>query len=1020
MPCSGCASALPVDARFCPSCGRPCAPPPAGSVEQRKLVTALFCDLVGSTELSGVLEPETLRAVVLRYFDTMRGRIEAHGGTVEKFIGDAVMAVFGVPVVHEDDARRAAAAALDMVAALAELNADLQRDVGCVLAVRIGVNTGEVVTTAEEGTNENLVSGEVVNVAARLEQRAGPGEILIGPITRGLLGATATVEPVGELSLKGKRDTVSAFRLRAVGPPVATLTDRSDDPFVGRATELARLREVWSSVSGGHGGRQVVVHGDAGIGKTELLREWLATLPADGALVGFGCCHPYRDQPSLTPVAQALRQVLDTATGHGLLTGHTRDGAAYRELYSGLLRDGTPGRSADSTCAALATVLADLAGARPVVLVLDDLHWADPMLLDAMAALADRLHAERVLLVGAGRVVGTADTPFGTLPELDLGLAPLSPAESAQLLAGLVELQPHDATGLASVTDRAEGNPLFLRQLLAMLDDGTGTGELPATVTAVLAARVDALPRDERATVDAAAVAGRQFQPRIAQELAGTSPAALHELVRRGMVESVVGQEPDYRFGSGLLRDVAYRSISKRRRADWHELLGRAPTASEPAMAGHHLEQAYRHRCELGLRDERTETLRAAAARMLTDAGRVALARADLSWSADLSGRAIGLSTTDDTWWTDAAQCLGETWLAVGRFDEGSDLLRDVAVVAAATGDRLAEQHALLRLAALDSRPGPFSAAAAARSALPVFEAYDDRLGLARAHVRLAQEQQFLGAHRTAEGLLTVALEHATAAGATAEHAMALGALGMSLWHGPTPAAEAVRRARTLLDTYGRDQGAVVVTLGYPLAGLLALQGLDGAALDCLATANRCASSLGFAEATVLDPLFTAGVEAHAGRLRPAERLLRLAIHQCETAGDPRLAAAASRDLARVLLRLGERPGPDLLDADTVAEQPAEAADQLGVLAMTEALGGDADRALRLTERAVAAAEATDSPTTRATAQLDRARTCLTLGRSAVAVDAADHAARLFADKGHVVGVRHATSVRDSAVRGDL
>jgi tetratricopeptide (TPR) repeat protein len=258
-----------------------------------------------------------------------------------------------------------------------------------------------------------------------------------------------------------------------------------------------------------------------------------------------------------------------------------------------------------------------------------------------------------------------------------------------------------------------------------------------------------------------------------------------------------------------------------------------------------------------------------------------------------------------------------------------------------------------------------------------------------------------------------VALEHATAAGATAEHAMALGALGMSLWHGPTPAAEAVRRARTLLDTHGRDQGAVVVSLSYPLAGLLALQGLDRAALDCLADATRCASSLGFAEATVLDPLFA------AGRLRPAERLLRLAIQQCRTAGDPRLAAAASRDLARVLLRLGELPEPALLDADTVAEQPAEAADQLGVLAMTEALGGDADRALRLTERAVAAAAATDSPTTRATAQLDRARTCLTIGRAATAADAADHAARLFADKGHVVGVRHAAEVRDSAVRGD-
>lgn len=175
-------------------------------MEQRKLVTVLFCDLVGSTELAGVLEPETLRSVVLRYFDMARQEIKAHGGTVEKFIGDAVMAVFGVPVVHEDDARRAATAALDMIASLAELNADLETSVGCRLAVRIGVNTGEVVTTTEQGANQNLVAGEVVNVAARLEQHAGAGEILIGPVTRALLGGSADVEVAGVLSLKGKRE----------------------------------------------------------------------------------------------------------------------------------------------------------------------------------------------------------------------------------------------------------------------------------------------------------------------------------------------------------------------------------------------------------------------------------------------------------------------------------------------------------------------------------------------------------------------------------------------------------------------------------------------------------------------------------------------------------------------------------------------------------------------------------------------------------------------------------------------
>ncbi|WP_439657417.1 AAA family ATPase [Lentzea sp. HUAS TT2] len=937
-------------------------------MEQRKLVTVLFCDLVGSTELSGVLEPELLRSIVLRYFDTARERIEAHGGTVEKFIGDAVMAVFGVPVVHEDDARRGTAAALDIITGLAELNADLEESFGCRLAVRIGVNTGEVVATSAVGANENLVAGEVVNVAARLEQNAGPGQVLIGPVTRALLGSAADVEEVGALALKGKRDPVTAYRVHAIRADSAR-TLPSDVPFVGRARELALLADRWAEVLAGRG-QWITISGEAGIGKTRLIQEWLSGLPSE-VLVGAGRCHPYRDRASLTPLAQALRRIVDAA-------GRGEDPRpAHRVLQSGLLLDGAPGHSADSTYTAVAAVLADLAAERPVVLIIDDLQWAERMLLDGVARLAAAVRTSRVMLICAGRGLTDAD--------VTLHVTPLSPEESALLAAELVPVQAHGASLLEKVIDRAEGNPLYLEQLVAMLDDGADPDTLPVTVTAVLAARIDALEAPDRVLLDAAAVVGRQFGAGEASTLAESDASVtVPELMRRGLVEPVL--EQDYRFHSGLLRDVTYNGISKRRRADWHEQLAGQDRAA--AVTGHHLEQAYLHRHGLGMRDAHTGELRGQAAKALTSAARTALARADLSWAENLGSRALAHSTKDDPWWTAAAQIVAETWLATGRTDDGAALLRDITEI----GDEVATAHARLQLATVDSRPG--SRAEIARQVLPVFEAASDRLGGARCLIRLAQEQQILGAHAAAEQMLTEALQHAAAAQAAPEHAMALGAIGISLWHGPVAAPEAVRRCRALLAEHDHD--VVALTLSYPLANLLALQGLDDGARGRLAAADRFAAELGYAEAAIFGPLFSAGVEALAGRLPSAERLLRETLRLCRQVGDPGLIATASRDLARVLLRQGKPAEFSPIEGLAAPE----AADQLGILALA---GDDADLARQAVELAVT----TESPITQATAYLDLATVS---GDQA----AAERAAELFRAKGHVVGMRAAARFREA------
>ncbi|SEG54247.1 Predicted ATPase [Actinacidiphila yanglinensis] len=1050
--------------------------------EQRKVVTALFCDLVGSTELSGVLEPEALRMVVLRYFDAMREQVEACGGTVEKFVGDAVMAVFGVPAVHEDDAHRAASAALGMMAALDRLNAELADGLGCRLAVRIGLNTGEVVAEAGDTRRDTMVSGEVVNVAARLEQHAAPGGILLGPTTRALLGAAARVEPVGPLELKGKREPVTAYRLLALPGRQPQQARRFDSPFVGRERESAALAGLWAHVCRGDGSRSILVSGEAGVGKTRLLRRHLAALPA-GALIGTGSCHPYRDEASLAPLGAAVRGLRARAERDGLAPDDGPAAPAWQVLRAGLLSGGTPYPSVEGTRSALATALADLARARPVVLVLDDLQWARPLLHETLAGLTAALARERMLLVGAARAETGGAVPAGapvpvpvppgrtagpsrsevkhppaareTEPSeppgpgwrpapatdgeraaaspyhLALPLAPLSPADAGRLAAALTADRPVDPARRAAVVERAEGNPLYLEQLLAMIREGTATGagpgtaadpgELPATVTAVLTARIDALGADERTVLDACAVLGRQFAVEGIRSLldggpdaAGTAgPGAVAALLRDGLLERVAGPPAGYRFRSGLVREVAYQAISKRRRSTWHERVARDP-GTPVAGAAHHFEQAYRHRGGLGFRDEHTERLRRDAARALTDAGRAALSRADLHWSQELHTRALDCSTADDPWWTTTAQGLGETLLGLGRPAEGGDLLQEVLAAAESAGDVRARAHARLQLALLGADSGLGAVAVAAREGLPVFEAAGDRLGLARAHVRLGQWQQVRGRYRAADALLDAALRHAVAAGAAPELAQALGALAVSLWQGPAPAAEAVARCRTLLEAYGAEHAAAMVTVTYPLANLHALRGDFERARSCLATADRFAAGLGYAEADGFAPLFRAGVEVLAGRRQEAHALLEEAVLRCREVGHPGLLAAASRELARVRLDLGLPQEPDPAGIDE-ASSPGDVADLMGVRALAEAAAGRHLAALRLAHRAVTAAAGTDSPLTRATAELDLARVCRSAGRPDLAAAAAGRAGEWFRRKGHVVGVRTARALAGAA-----
>lgn len=448
MKCPRCPEPPPDGAAFCPGCGTACvAAAGSATAEERRVVTVVFCDLVGSTALSGRLDPETLRTVTLRYFALMRARIEEHGGTVEKFIGDAVMAVFGVPVRHEDDAHRALSAARGMITGLDGLNAELEREHGVRLAVRIGVNTGEVVVSVDPAARQALVSGEVVNIGARLEQHAGPGEILIGPATLRAAGPSAVTESAGALSLKGVDAPVPARRLVGLHEDDPERVRRFDTPFIGREQELAELRLLLRKLAVDPRSHLVTVYGEAGLGKTRLLREWLRDCPA----YGEGRCRPYGETGTLAPLAEAVRQVLAAVGEDAGLAGlpvHERIEAeqALRLLRSGLLADGTPSPSADDTLMALACLLDGLSRERPVVLVLDDCHWASAPLLDMAERLLDELDRSAVAVVCAARPELLEAHPgwgSGRMRSASLMLTPLTREEAALLAGELIEVAAH-------------------------------------------------------------------------------------------------------------------------------------------------------------------------------------------------------------------------------------------------------------------------------------------------------------------------------------------------------------------------------------------------------------------------------------------------------------------------------------------------------------------------------------------------------------------------------------------------
>ena len=565
-PCPNCGFGNAESVKFCAECGTKLLATSGGSQETRRTVTILFADVSGSTSLGEQLDPESMRALMGRYFAEMQTVIERHGGTVEKFIGDAVMAVFGIPQLHEDDALRAVRAAAEIGERLRTLNLALEVERGIAIRFRTGVNTGEVVA-GDPSSGQTLITGDAVNTAARLEQAAAPGEIVLGPTTYSLVRDAVTVEALAPLELKGKAQPVKAYRLLSVVAGAAGHARRLDAPLVGRESELAHLQQAFDDVVIHRRCQVVTVLGQAGVGKSRLLAEFLASV-ADRATVLAGRCLPYGEGITYWPVAEVLKQVaaIDDADDRERAVAKLRRlaaGAADAELVAERIGQavGLAGGSApqEEIFWALRKLLETLARQRPLAIEFDDIQWADDTFLDLLEHIVTLAHDAPLLMVCLARPELLERRPGwgrGSTQAATLRLEPLAAEVADRLVDQLPGGTELPAPLRARILDAAEGNPLFVEEMMGMLvDEGRltltdgrwlATTELaettvPPTISALLAARLDQLQPGERALAERASVVGQSFEQAALAELLpegqrGATARDLLALVRKELI----------------------------------------------------------------------------------------------------------------------------------------------------------------------------------------------------------------------------------------------------------------------------------------------------------------------------------------------------------------------------------------------------------------------------------------------------------------------------------------------------
>jgi DNA-binding SARP family transcriptional activator/tetratricopeptide (TPR) repeat protein len=984
-------------------------PPPAHEV--RKTVTVLVAD---PTPVAARLDPELLRGAMARSVEELREVVERHGGTVGSLSPGPVTVIFGVPVVHEDDALRAVRAAAELRDRLSAVN----------LALRIGVCTGEVI--ARDGD----VVGVAVGRAGTLQQSARPGEILLAAETQRLVRDAVLTEPAEE-DVDGP-----VFRLLAIVPGSTGYPRRFESPMIGRSRERRRLFDAFQQAVSDQSCQLFTILGAAGVGKSRLVREFLGDLGSD-ALIARGRCLPYGVGITYWPVTEVVREA--AGVGESDTLEQSRDKLA-RQLEGEDDADVISARVAELTGLAEASWPVDegfwavrtffeaLARRSPLVLVFDDIHWGEATFLDLIEHIADWTHAVPILLVCIARPELLDVRPGwggGKLNATAVLLEPLSELESSALIDNLSS--GIDAHTRRRVIEASEGNPLFVEEMVALESDhADGSIEVPPTIHALLAARIDRLTDQERWTVECASVEGKVFHQGSVAELlpepfAATLPMTLASLVRKELIRpdrALFAGQRAFRFRHLLLRDAAYDSVPKavrarlhERYAAWLELHAATRLVEYEEIIGYHLEQVFLYRSELGTLDAASQHVGRRAAARLGAAGRRAFGRSDSSAAVNLISRAAALLPADDPARIDLVPNVRVVQGMSADLTWADEILKETLE----TGDAQLEPHALVQRGFLrlfgEPQVTPDELVEVAERALPIFEASGDELGQARAW-RLVAQARYLG--RSAAGCVEAserALVHARRARDPFELKEIIEWLAVALALGPAPASDADRRCEELLRDAAGDIFLEVTILAVR-AFLQAMQGRDPEARQLLAQARQAATSEAYLHRVPYFAIHVAHVELFAANPAAAERELRAAGRVLEELGEQTNYSTTTAQLAVALCNQERFAEAEEFTASSEhAARPNDVmANVMWRYARATALDGlgNAEAAEALARASVAFAEESDFVNVHGDALLVLAGILQRGARHDEAVPLLERAVGLFEQKEHGVGVARA------------
>ena len=1034
--CARCGHENRAEARFCDSCGSPLEP---AAPERRKLATMLFCDMSGSTAMGERVDAESVREMMFSYFHEMRGAIERHGGTVEKFIGDAVMAVFGVPTAHEDDALRACRAAWEMQERLSTLNAELERQFGSTIALRIGVNTGEVVA-GDATTRQALVTGDAVNVAARLEQAASPGEILVGEPTFRLVRDAVSAQPVAPLDAKGKSHPVPAYRLTRVHAAAPARVRRLDIPMVGRESELVLLRELLATARPA----LATVVGEPGVGKSRLAAELIAS--AEGFHVLTGRCLQYGEGITYWPIAEIVRQAA------GIRDEHSREEALRRieALVPGGdaaivsqalgLADGEAGTQ--EIASAVTGLLGSLARRAPLLVLVDDIHWAEDALLQLLAAVPTRIGGAPLLLLCLARPELVEQREW----EATVRLQPLERDDSTTLVTQLLGAAALPEGLAERIAGAAAGNPLFVEELVGMLVDerllerrngswiaapGLAEFTVPPTLRELLGARLDLMPGGERSALERGAVEGQLFHRGAVGALSEEGgldalPEHLTALVEKEFIRPAPADFTDeaaYRFRHILIRDAAYEALPKKLRAalheryaDWLEDRAGDRATEYDEILGYHLERAYRLREELGPVGGQHRELASRAAERLGAAAHRAHARRDAGAAVGLLLRSADLRPREDSTRLEMLESAGHLLLDSGDLPRGTSIFVEAFEEATSAGNqglaaRLEMFVAWGRLL-LDPGYGVAQILAVGERLEPALRDADDHTSLARLYDMRAYVHDLQRRSAEVERDAEIAIEHAKLAD-NRWHELELH--WWLLWQqpqGPRPVEEAIARCQELREQLDRDEAADAAFLE-SLAQLEAMRGRFDEARTLIASSIEIRSRLGLEALSLKYAAISLGmIELLADEPEAAAAIFRDAYEAAQQIGHDELVVNAAGLLIEALLA-----GDRVDDAEELvpAAQQAEAGDAVAprvrsrsARAKVLARKGDVAAGVALARDAVDLTRATDDLNLQGSALLALADVLAAGGRDVDARAAADEALELYERKGNIVSAEAA------------